>query len=394
MAQLDTASAQLVQQHLDAVKANPASGGAWGRLGGILRTYDFRADALRCLTEAARLEPNEARWPYLGGLILASQDPEKAGEQWRRAVAICGNEPPAPRLRLARLLAEGGNWNEASRELAELLRAKPDDPPALLTFAFAAQAQGQLTNALKLAERCTNSAYTARAAWTLLSSLHQRLGDTNSAQFAVRRAASVAPDLPPPDPFEGEFQNLRGDAHSLRNQAQQLQAAGKLQEAALLIKQLVEQQPQFAETWLILGRQLYLQRQPVAAEQAFRRYLEMEPQAAPGHFQLGMSLLAQNRFPDAAAAFENATRLNSELGPAFFNLGFARMKAGQSLEAVPAFREAIRLSPEYLDSYLLLADLFLQLGRKAEAVEMTGRAQALNPQDQRVADLRERIARH
>lgn len=391
LAQLDATSAQTIQQHLDAVKAAPQSGAGWGRLGGILRTYDFRDDALHCLAEAARLEPNEARWPYLCGLIMASRDPVKAGEQLRRAVLLCGNEPPSPRLRLARLLAEGGDWKEASREMAELLRVKPDYPPALMTLAFAAQAQGQLTNALTLAERCTSSAFTARAAWTLLGSLHQRLGDTNAAQFAMRRASVLAPDLPPPDPFEAEFQNLRGDARSLRDQAQQLLAAGKFQEAAPLIKRLVDEHPQFPETWLILGRQLYLQRQPVAAEQAFRRYLEMDPQAANGHFQLGMSLLAQNRFLDAAGAFENTTRLSPDLGPAFFNLGFARAKAGRSLEAVPAFREAIRLSPEYIDSYILLADLCLQLGKKADALELTRRAQALNPEDRRVAVLRERI---
>ena len=393
LAQLDAASALLIQQHLDAVKASPTSAAAWGRLGEILRTSDFYDDARRCLNEAARRDPNEARWPYLSGLTMASRDPAKAVEQWRRAVAICGNEPPVPRLRLARLLAEGGDWAAASRELTELLGARPDYPPALLTLAFAAQAEGRLTNALTLAEKCTNSAYTARAAWTLLGALHQRLGDTNAAQSAIRSAAAVPPDLPPPDPFAAELQNLRDDARSLRNQAEQFQAAGKLQEAAVLIKQLVEQQPQFSETWLILGRQLYLQRQPVAAEQACRRYLEMEPQAANGHFQLGMSLLAQNRFADAAGAFEQAIRLNPALAPAFFNLGFARMKAGRNREAVPAFQEAIRLSPEHIDSYILLADLYLQLGRKAEAVALTERAGALNPTDQRITILRERIAK-
>jgi tetratricopeptide (TPR) repeat protein len=392
-AQLDASSSTLIQQHTNAVRKAPRSGAAWGRLGGVLRSYEFREEARYCLETAQRFDPKEPRWPYLQGLLLVHTAPEEAMAGLRRAVELCGNEPEAPRLRLARLLAEQGQWADAQRELRELLRAKPENPSALLTLALVAQARGELTNAVALAGRCTTHAYTARAAWTLLGSLHQRLGDTNAAWFASRKAATVAPDVPAPDPFEAEFRQLRTDARSLSDQAQQFLLARRTADAAPLIERLVENYPQFAETWLLRGRLQYLDKRPVQAEQSLRRHLELDPQSLNGHFQLGMSLLAQQRYLEAAAAFETAIQLKADFGPAFFNLGFARAKAGQKQAAVQPFREAMRHNPEYLDSYILLADLYLQIGQKRDAIELERQARALRPDDPRLPVLRERLDR-
>lgn len=392
-AQLDPSSAALIERHVKAVRRARRSGAAWGRLGGVLRSYEFREEARVCLETAERFDPQEPRWPYLQGLLLASSAPEEAMARLRRAVTLCGNEPEAPRLRLARLLAEQGQWADAQRELQELLQARPENPSALLTLALVAQARGELTNAVALARRGTTNAYTARASWTLLGSLHQRLGDTNAAWFASRKAAAVAPDVPAPDPFEAEFRQLRTDARSLSDQAQQFLLARRTAEAAPLIERLVANYPQFAETWLLRGRLQNLDRQPVQAEASLRRHLELDPQSLNGQFQLGTALLAQQRYPEAARIFEKTIQLKPDLGPAFFNLGFARAKAGQKPEAVQPFRDAIRHSPEYVDSYILLADLYLQLGQKREAIVLEQQARALKPDDPRLTVLRERIDR-
>lgn len=394
VSQLDANAQALVQQHLDAVRTQPRSGVAWGRLGVVLRLFDFRGEARYCLAQAEHLDPQEPRWPYFHGLLLHYQSPPEAMAMLKRAVALCGNHPPAPRLWLARLLAENGQWEEASRELEELLRAEPDDPSALLALAQATQARGDITNAMALAGRCTTSACTTRAAWTLLSALHQRLGDTNAALLASRKALLASPDVPAPDPFETEFQTLRGDARSLSDQAQKNLLARNLDEAAPLIRRLEREHPQFAETWLLSGRLLYLRRQPAAAAEALRRHLKMDPQSLQGQFQLGMSLLALEHWIEAAACFEKATQWKADFGPAFFNRGMALVMAGRMLEAVPPFREAIRHNPEYIDSYIALADLSLQLGRKADAVDLEQRARELNPDDRRLAGLRDKIARY
>ena len=385
-ASLDPAAAKLIQQHIDAVRSHSRSGDAWGKLGGVLKSYNFREQAQVCLTEAKRLDRKNPRWPY--SLAILGAEPET---NLRRAVALCGNDPEMPRLRLARLLAESGQQNEARTEVQELLRAKPNSAPARLLLVQISSSRNEVNDAIGLAKICSTNAYTARSAWTLLSSLHRRQGDTNAADLASRRAAAAAPDAPWPDPFEDEVLALRSDARSLSDRAQAFLMAGRGREAMPLVQQLVREHPDYPQTWLLLGRVQNLLNQPVPAEQALRRFLQMDTNSVNGHFQLGTSLLAQKRYDEAAATFQHCITLKRDFGPAFFNVGFALAKSGKPREAVPAFQEAIRQNPEIIDAYILLADLHVQLGERDEATKLAALAERLNPNDPRVPVLRQKI---
>ncbi len=390
---LEANASALLQRHLDDLRMAPRSGAAWGKLGAILKAYGFREQAGHCLAEAERLDRTEPRWPYLHGALRAGDSTVFALARFRRAVALCGNEPEMPRLRLARRLAETGRENEGREELRQLLKAKPGSGPARLLMAQFHSARGEWTEALALASGCVTNPHTARAAWTLLASLHQRRGDTNAAVLAGRRAGAVTPDVRWPDPFEEEITAMRGDASSLSSRAQSLLMAGRPADALPLIQRLVREHPTHSQTWLLLGRAQNLQNQPGAAEQSLRRFLQLEPASVNGHFQLGMSLLAQQRFPEAVATFRQAIALKPDFGPAFFNLAFALVKSGQPRDAVTAFREAIRHNPEKVDSYILLADLQLQFGDKAEVLRLAEQAQRIESSDPRLAMLRAKIQR-
>lgn len=390
-AQLDPSAAQLIQQHLEKVRSAPRSGVAWGTLGVLLRSFEFRAEARRCFHAAERLDPKDPRWPYFLGLMLAAASPEDAIAALQRSVALCGNEPELPRLRLARLLAESGRADEAERELRELLRTKAEFAPAVLALAHLVHARGDWTNAVALAQRCQADRRTARASASLLSSLYQRLGSASEALNARNRAAASPPDLAVADPFESSLTGVRTDARDLSDRAQRFLMAGQSQEAGPLVEQLIREHPQFAESWLLLGRRQVLNRQPAAAEQSLRRHLEMEPGSVNGHFQLGMALLAQESFAEAAETFRKATELKADFGAAYFHLGMSLARSGRRQEAVAPFREALRHNPERVDTYILLADLLLQLGQRPEALELARQAELVSPNDGRLSTLRERL---
>lgn len=393
MADLDATAATLIERELDQVRAARRSGQAWGKLGSVLRSCDFRDEARHCFEVAEGLEPNEPRWPYLHALLLIADSPPEAEVMLRRAVQLCGNEPDSPRRRLAKLLAETRRLEEAERELHDLLRTKPDNAPVLLALAHIAQARGEAAKAGALASRCTGDPHTQRGAWTLLAIVHQRAGDTNAARAAIQKAESVPPDVPVADPFDIEAREIRGDPRELSDRAQSLLASRRLADAAPIIQRLVREQPQFAEGWLLLGRMQLLQREPSAAEQSILRHLSLEPQSVNGLFQLGMVLLSQERYADAATVFEQATSLKPDFGPAFYNLGLALVRSGRKQQAITSLREAIRHNPERIDPYLLLADLHFQLGENAPAAELLRQAEALNPEDRRLIGLREKLAR-
>ena len=388
---LDSSAAALIQHQLDKVRTAPRSGKAWGELGAVLKSFAFREHAEYCLQQAERLDRKDPRWPYLQATLRLSDSPPLATEKLLRTVRLCGNEPEMPRLRLARLMAENGQTDAAREELKKLLDARPNCGPTRLMIAQLSQSDGELDQAISLAKSCTTNAYTARSAWTLLSALHRRKGDTNAAELASRRAATSAADAPWPDPFEDEVLAWRHDARSLSDRAQSYLMAGRATDAMPLIQRLIREHPDFAETWLLLGRAQVLLKQPAAAEQSLRRFLQMDPQSVNGHFQLGMCLMAQQRYDEAAATFQHATTLKRDFGPAFFNLGFSLAKSGRTRDAVAPFQEAIRHNPEMIDSYILLADLHLQLGETAPAIGLAESAERLNPADPRLRTLRQKI---
>lgn len=390
-ADLDPDIAEQLENQLAAVRANPRSAKVWGRLGSLLKSLGYRSEAATCLETAARFDPTEPRWPYLLAASQAAGSTENALRWLRRTVALCGNEPAMPRLRLARLLAETGRGEEARGELRLLLDGRPDCGPAQLLLAQINQREGNWREARAWALRGATNPYTARTAWHLLAALYQRQGDTNAADHANRRAAAVTPDAAWPDPFEEELLAWRKDARSLSDRAQSLLVAGRTVDAWPLIQQLVNDHPDFNETWLLLGRAQFLQRKPAEAERSLRHYLAREPESVNGHFQLGMCLMARQQFAEAAATFRHATTLKSDFGPAYFNLGFALARSGQSRDAVPAFEEAIRHNPEHIDSYILLADLHVQLGETQRARELAGLAAGIDPDDRRLSALRDKI---
>lgn len=388
---VDPKVASTLQMHLDAVRRDPRSGPAWGWLGALLWVYDFRSQARECLAVAERLDRHDPRWPYFHGLALMIPAPDDAVVKFRRATAICGNTPAAPRIRLARLLAEQGRWDEVHRETDGLLKSQPDFTPARLLSARAAHARGDLQTAIQQARGCAEDARTSRSAWALLAILYRQQGDAAAAAQAAQRAATTPLDEGLGDPFEAELTLLRGDPRALTEQAHPLLAGGHLNEAATLIDRLTAEHADFPDTWLLVGRLSLLRKDAAAAEKALRRHLELSPDSAQGLFQLGLALLAQNRFPEAAGVFQRAIEFKPDFGPAHFNRGVALARAGQRADAVAAFRESLRHNPEHFETYLLLADLLVQSGDSPGASSLLDRAQSIRPDDSRLQALRKRL---
>lgn len=391
--QLDPTAATLLTQRLEAVRATPKSGPAWGTLGATLRVFEFTTNAEYCLAVATRLDPKEPRWPYLHGISLALRSPAEAIPLLQRTVSLCGNTPEAPRLRLAALLAENGRGDEARRELETLLGELPDHAPALLKLALLHSARGDTAAALATTDRCLQDPRTARAAWSLRASLYQRGGDPAAARAAAERAATLPPDVPVHDPFESEARQSRSDPRSLSDRAQLFLLNRQLSNAAPLVDQLLREHPGFAETWLVAGRLQLIQRRFAEAEVSLRRHIALETNSASGHFQLGMVLLEQNRLEESAAYFARSVQLKPDLGPGYFNLGVALARQGHKPEAASSFREAIRHNPERIDSYILLADLLFDLGHVSEARDYAKQAESLNASDRRLIQLRNKIGR-
>jgi tetratricopeptide (TPR) repeat protein len=384
---------ETIERHLNEVQRHPRSATAWGQLGSVLYAYRLLPPARTALERAEELDPQNPRWPYLHGLTHLAGDRNLVVTHLRRAVTLCGSQPAAPQLRLARILAEQGRWQEAEHHLNALLAVDSAPPHAFLLAANLARHKGDFPAAIDWSRRASTNPAVARPALSMLSALLARHGHAAEAMDAAARAANAPGGDLIHDPFDAEAQALRADALSFSERVHPLLARGHLEAASTLVSQMIATYPEYPDTWLAAGRLQFLLKNPATAEQHLRRHVQLDPNSVQGWFQLGMALLSQGRSPEAADAFGKAVELKPDLAPAWHNRGLALGRVGKRAEAMEAFRQVLRHSPEHMDAYLLMADLQFSLGDEDAAMASLERAALLKPDDQRVSALRRKIRR-
>jgi tetratricopeptide (TPR) repeat protein len=195
--------------------------------------------------------------------------------------------------------------------------------------------------------------------------------------------------------------------------AVQLHRQGKLDQAELIYRQILDEAPQHADALHLLGvvshqrgqfaRAVALIRRAVAlapnagayysnlaescrmagdaaaAVAAARRAIELVPQNADGHNHLGLALQGQGQFAEAAAAFRRAIGLRPDFALAHNNLGSALRELGQNDEALAEFREAVRLAPNLPPALSNLGQSLLEKGERDEAEKHCREAVRLAP---------------
>lgn len=382
-----------IETNRAAVVAAPRSGAAWGRLGMVLHAHDLREQAQQCYEQAEHFEPREPRWPYLRGILIAQENPERAIPELQAAVRLSGRDADAAALRLAETFFETGRFDDAERVYRQLQSAGHDHARTRLGLARVGQVRRRPEEARRWLDSALRDPHTARAAHSLLAALEQAASRPAAAEQAANTIATLRPDQPWPDPFSLELVPHRIGRRLWAVDAQRLLDQGRVAEAEPILNRLVADYPTAPEGWLMLGRLRFERGDCTGAEAALRRHLQLEPRSVNGQAQLGAALLCLERYPEAIAALEQATRLKPDLGEAYFNLGYAQTRARRGLEAIGSLRSAIRYSPHLVDAYIILADLLNQTGEKQEALQLLQRAQRLKPTDERIQVLLQRVKR-
>jgi tetratricopeptide (TPR) repeat protein len=381
----------LIATSRQAVVTAPKSAEAWGRLGQAYHAADFSAEARVCYGKACELDPRQAAWRHLLGLLQLQEQPEASLTNLTRAAELAGGQTDAPRVRLAQALVERGRIDEAATHLQSLLAANPAHAAARLEMARVFMARNDLERAAEFLAPCATNAYTARPAMLLLSQIRQRQGDATSAGTLARRAAAMPRPFDWPDPWLREVQGLRADRQKLQDQVNGLLKQQRVKEAEAAVAKYLKVLPDDPDGLLLLGRLRLLQRRCPEAEEAFRRHLAAQPASLNGQVQLGLSLLCQRRWDDAASALRAAVALKPDFAQAHYNLGYALSRAGNTAAAIASFREALRSQPGDAETHLALAEELHRTGQDADALRHLGRSAELNPNDPRIAPLRDRI---
>lgn len=161
--------------------------------------------------------------------------------------------------------------------------------------------------------------------------------------------------------------------------AQDMHAAGRLDEAIALYEQVLARDPRNARANYLLGIALFQAGRPGRSIGFLKAAAAADPAALEAHRDLGLILLKLRDYAGAEAAFAQALRIAPSNPQFLVNRGIALRNLGRADEAAGSHRAALTLQPEFAEAHHHLGNALLALGRPTEALECFRRASTLKP---------------
>jgi tetratricopeptide (TPR) repeat protein len=158
-----------------------------------------------------------------------------------------------------------------------------------------------------------------------------------------------------------------------------MQQSGRLRDAELLYRQVIELDPGHTEAMQNLGAIAYQTGHTDAAMELFRDALRLNPRSPEARSNLGLALMQLGDVAGALESFERAVHLRPAYPEAWYNRGNALRQLGRHEESLASYDKALALRPTYVDALVNRGRALVSLGRLAEAVEADDHALRLRP---------------
>jgi tetratricopeptide (TPR) repeat protein len=158
--------------------------------------------------------------------------------------------------------------------------------------------------------------------------------------------------------------------------------AGQAEAAEKLLRTVLEERSNSAETNHCLGRAILLGGGPTRLREAMR-YLEraviLDANRAEHHLYVGWAANELNDPLRASQALTRALELDQTLADAYWQRGVLRGRQGAVRDAVVDLERALQLSPSRFEAHAGLADAYFNLGREQDALAEWNRAVSQGP---------------
>jgi tetratricopeptide (TPR) repeat protein len=308
-----------VEAALVAVRQNPQSAAAWGRLAMTLDVHDLAAEAAPCYEYAAALDPTNHRWPYLYGILLSVQAIGDPLPWLGRATELAPTYGPA-RHRYAKELLRVGRIDEAVAAANKALAADPNDPHVHFTLARAALAGNDLKAARRHVDVLLAQEPVLQGAHLLAADLSRRLGDTAAAARHDEAFRTTTHAPAPRDPVVSEMEAEKTGVTLSKDRGAILLAEGNLAAAEAEFRRALRGGPA-PGTLSGLATVLYRQRRLAEARDAARQAVELDPAYARAYEPLAMAHAGSGEWPAAVDTLRRGLTMTSR------DAGLARLLA-------------------------------------------------------------------
>ncbi len=377
----------------------------FGRLDRVLKSVDeqYLEAFRRCGLDVDRVEDEELVQRLQGEPDIVVGDVVAALDQWMRHARQQG---AAPRWRRLLRLAERLDQSEQRRQLRALLVGdgpRVESVVGLLSAPLPWPALGDLgRDQVRRRQQLRSLREQFRAesepvlTVLLLAQVCEDLGEAAAAEEVLRRSLAVRPDEVVLLSALGKLLERQGRtrlaeaiecyrAIRVRHRNLGVALAGalvkavRMPEAELVIRDLVRQQPDNPDTYLLLGTALEFTDKLPEAEAAYRKAISLQPALVAAHYNLGVVLQDQDKLPEAEAAFRKAISLQPSYDEAHCDLGVALQDQKKLPEAEAAFRKAIALQPAYAEAHGNLGETLYGQKKLPEAEAAFRKAISLQP---------------
>lgn len=163
------------------------------------------------------------------------------------------------------------------------------------------------------------------------------------------------------------------------NNAIQLHRAGKLDQAELVYRQILDETPDHADALHLLGVVCHQRGQFGRAVTLIKKAVALAPDVGTYYCNLAEACRMNGDVNGSVEAARKAVALVPHSPDAHNHLGLALQMYGQREEALAAFKDAIELRPEFALAYNNLGGVYRDLERNDEALECYRKAAELAP---------------
>ena len=157
--------------------------------------------------------------------------------------------------------------------------------------------------------------------------------------------------------------------------------AGRLKNAELLYRQILQVEPNHADALHLLGVTAHQVGNHAEAIQLICHSIQAFGTAANVHNNLGGAYRALRRFSEAIACYRRAIELKPDYAEAQINLGNALSDLGNVDEALSCYRRAVELKPNHAKARIVLGNAYMGRGQFGDAITCYRRALELQPDD-------------
>ena len=338
---------------------------AYGDAGLILMAAEFEEAAIACLSNAAALAPDDARWPYyLGQFHLLRGEQAEAPAFFARAHALRPTDLPAL-VRLGEARLDQGRPTDAAARFRDALGLAPRAPAALWGLGRALLAAGEPARAAEHLERALALAPGATRIHYALALAYRQLGDAQLAAEHLAQRGPVEPTLA--DPLMDAYNGLLQSALAYHNRGFEAFGDGRWAEAAEALRAGLTLEPDNLALRHTLGTALHQMGDVGSAIREFERVLRIEPSHTRALFSLGVILASEGRFEDARRRLEAAVEHEPEYVQARLALAQLLEELRRPGEALAQYEAVVAVDPRRVEAWIGGANVRIGLERYRDA---------------------------